>query len=106
TIFVSTRAIVMPRDRVAGASDSTEGLSAGFAAHLASSGAHSAKTVSTSIPVLIYQVFCRCWAERAEPLRAPRRHIDEIACGYRVPVVSQAVDASSCQHQQAMLHHV
>src|SRR6266699_1545281 len=57
-------------------------------------------------PVLVDEVLCGLLADGAEPLRAVRRHPDEIAGFDRVPGVAQPVDATAFEHQEAVLHDV
>src|ERR1700681_381973 len=59
-----------------------------------------------SIPVFVDQVFCGSLAQSAEPLRTVGGHPNEISSGDRVPVIIQAVNTATGQHQEAMLHHV
>ncbi len=59
-----------------------------------------------TIRVFVNEIFRGDFADRSEPLRAPRRHINKIAGGDRIPGVAQAVNAAAFEHQEAMLHNV
>src|ERR1700688_3082798 len=59
-----------------------------------------------TVPVFINKIFCGRLAERAEPLRAPRRHQDEVSAGPRVPQSAEPINAAAFEHDEAMLHHV
>src|SRR3984885_10343238 len=59
-----------------------------------------------TIPVFVDQVLGGGFAQGAEPLRAVGRHPDKVSGLDRVPVVSETVDATAFEHEQAVLHDV
>ena len=61
---------------------------------------------SSSVPVFVNKIFRRGLAERPEPLRAIRRHPNEVARRDWIPVFSETIDAAAGKHQQAMFHDV
>ena len=58
------------------------------------------------VPILIYQIFRGLLAERAEPLRTPRPHPNEVAGRDRIPRIAEPVNPAAFEHQQPVLHHV
>src|SRR4051812_47513289 len=59
-----------------------------------------------TIPVLVDQIPGGLLADSAKPLRAVRRHPDEVARGDWIPAVAKPIDAATIEHEQAVLHYV
>src|ERR1700687_2677222 len=58
------------------------------------------------VPVLVDEIFGRDFSDRSKPLWAPRGHPDEIAGRDRIPRISEPVDTSTFEHDEAVFHHV
>src|ERR1700678_1918329 len=58
------------------------------------------------IPVFVDEILCRHFADGSKPLRTPWAHPDEVAGGYWIPGISEAVNAAALEHEEAVFHDV
>src|SRR5215475_14752912 len=58
------------------------------------------------VPVFVNEIFRRHFADGTEPLRAPGAHPDKVTSGDGIPSITEAVDASAFEHEQAVFHDV